>query len=133
MGNVHIEEVKMAYIKATDAELEILRELWQANAPRAVSEIRSALADKHGWKATTVKTLLYNLRDKGAVEEVRRGVYRSVITEDEVTREASREFVRKMFEGSAKKLVASLLDSGELTESELADLRGRLSKEEGDD
>lgn len=109
----------MAYEKVTNAELEILKILWQADAPRPVAEIRAALEKEFGWKATTVKTLLYNLRDKGAVEEVQRGVYRPVMREADVTR----ELMKKLFDGSARKLVASLLDNGELSENDISELR----------
>lgn len=68
----------MASVIVTNAEMEVLKILWESDAERPLADIREALAETQGWKATTAKTLLYNLRDKGAVEEVRRGVYRAV-------------------------------------------------------
>jgi len=111
--------------------LEILKILWHADTPRSVAEIRTVLAEKVGWKATTVKTHLYNLRDKGAVEEVQRGVYRSVACESDITQ----ELIRKLFDGNAKKLVASLIDNGNLSESDISELRAMLntSRREGAD
>lgn len=114
----------MAHEKVTNAELEILKILWQADAPSTVAEIREALAETLGWKATTVKTLLYNLRDKGAVEEVQRGVYRPIMREADVTH----DLVRRLFDGSARKLVASLLDNGELSENDITELRAMLER-----
>ena len=87
------------------------------------------LAEKVGWKATTVKTLLYSLRDKGAVEEVQRGVYRSVARETDI----AQGLIRKLFDGSAKKLVASLIDNGELSESDILELRAMLARGENSD
>ena len=118
----------MAHWKVTNAELDVLRILWQTDEPRTLADVRTILADEMGWKATTVKTLLYNLRDKGAVEEVRRGVYRPVVQESDVTR----ELIRKLFGGSAKKLVASLIDSEDLTEGDISDLRAMLNRGEHD-
>ena len=114
----------MASEKITNAELEIMRVLWKSEAPRSVAEIRTALAETFGWKATTVKTLLYNLRDKGAVEEVKRGVYRAVMRESVV----ARDFISKVFDGSAKKLVASLLDDNELSDDDISELRAMLAR-----
>lgn len=114
----------MASEKVTNAELEILKILWKTDAARPLSEIRKELEAAYGWKATTVKTLLYNLRDKGAVEEVRRGVFRPVVRESDITK----DLMHKLFDGSAMKLVASLLDSGDLSEADIEELR-RMLKE----
>nr|AGS52673.1 transcriptional regulator blaI family [uncultured bacterium contig00045] len=127
----------MGFESVTNAETEVLKALWQAGEPQSLAELRRALAETRGWKATTVKTLLYKLRDKGAVEEVGRGVYRAVASETNVAMEASREFIRKQFGGSAKKLVASLIDGGELAAADISELRAMLSVEQergsGDD
>ena len=118
----------MAYDKITNAELEVLKTIWQSDSSSSVAQIRSQLADSFGWKATTVKTLLYNLRDKGAVVEVGRGVYRAVVNENDVTRHASKELITKLFNGSAKKLVAALIDDGEISENDVNELRALLNK-----
>ena len=115
--------------RITDAELEVMKVLWEVDSPRTVAEIRSALFETIGWKATTVKTLLYNLRDKGAVSEVKRGVYRPAVRESDV----AWEFIRKLFGGSANKLIASLIDSDGMSESEISELRSMLAGGEGDD
>ncbi|MCL2704021.1 MAG: BlaI/MecI/CopY family transcriptional regulator [Defluviitaleaceae bacterium] len=101
----------------------MLRTLWETDAPRSVAEIRAELAEKVGWKATTVKTLLYSLRDKGVIEEVQRGIYRPVARESDIMK----EIIRKLYNGSAKKLVASLLSNGELSERDVAELRLMLT------
>ena len=112
----------MASEKVTNAELEVLKILWKSDTARSVAEIRTELEEQLGWKATTVKTLLYNLRDKGAVEEVARGVYRPVVHEADITK----DLIRRLFDGSARKLVSALLDNGDLSESDIAELRGML-------
>ena len=112
----------MAGWKVTNAELEILRVLWRTGTPCPLADIRKALEEEMGWKATTVKTLLYSLRDKGAVVEVQRGVYRAVAAESDI----ALDLIRKIFDGSAKRLVASLIDNDELTESDVAELREML-------
>ena len=67
------------------------------------------------------------MRDKGAVTEVTRSVYRPIVKEDEVTRYASKELIARMFNGSAKKLVAALIDDGEISESDAMELRTLLN------
>jgi BlaI family penicillinase repressor len=117
----------MANDNITDAELEILRLLWRAGAPQSLTELRAALLASRGWEASTVKTLLYRLRGKGAVAEMGRGMYRAVAREDEVAQSAAREVIRKLYGGSAKNLVAALLGGGEFTDAELAELRALLN------
>jgi len=115
--------IGIRFEKVTNAEFEVLRTLWETDAPRSVAEIRAELAEKVGWKATTVKTLLYSLRDKGVIEEVQRGIYRPVARESDIMK----EIIRKLYNGSAKKLVASLLSNGELSERDVAELRLMLT------
>lgn len=116
--------------KIQDAELEVMQVLWSAPQPVPLIEIRRALADKCGWEDSTVKTLLRRLCEKGAVTLERRGMYRAVLTQSEYSRWSARRLVGKVFEGSAKKLVASLLSDGQLTEADIAELSAMLHGKE---
>ena len=116
--------------KIQDAELEVMQVLWRSAQPVPLAEIRRTLADKCGWEDSTVKTLLRRLCEKGAVELERRGMYRAVITQAEYSRWSARHLIGKVFEGSAKKLVASLLSSGELSEADLDELFAMFNREE---
>lgn len=116
--------------KIQDAELEVMQVLWRSPQPVPLAEIRRVLADKCGWEDSTVKTLLRRLCEKGAVELERRGMYRAVITRAEYSRWSARHLIGKVFEGSAKKLVASLLSDGQLTEADIAELSAMLHRED---
>ena len=116
--------------KIQDAELEVMQALWKAEGPVPLIDIRRALSAKCGWEDSTVKTLLRRLCAKGAVKLERRGVYRAVVTEQEYSQWSTKNFLSKVFEGSAKKLVASLLSDGQLTEADIAELSAMLHGEE---
>lgn len=116
--------------KIQDAELEVMQVLWSTPQSVPLIEIRRALADKCGWEDSTVKTLLRRLCEKGAVTLERRGMYRAVLTQGEYSRWSARRLVGKVFEGSAKKLVASLLSDGQLTEADIAELSAMLHGKE---
>ena len=105
--------------KIQDAELEVMRVLWKAGRPAALADIRHALADRCGWEDSTVKTLLRRLCEKGAVALESRGMYR-----------AARRLVGKVFDGSAKKLVASLLSDGQLSQADIDELSALLHRGE---
>ena len=59
--------------KISASEVEVLEVLWQADAPMPIAAIRAALEGGHQWDASTVKTLLRRLCEKGAVEAEKRG------------------------------------------------------------
>ena len=105
-----------------DSELEIMRVLWKTNRPVALIDIRRELSFKCGWEDSTIKTLLRRLCEKGIAKLVSRGMYVAVVPEAEYIRWATRHYVGKVFEGSAKKPVASLLSDGQLNEADIAEL-----------
>jgi BlaI family penicillinase repressor len=80
------------------------------------------LSVRCGWEDSTVKTLLRRLQSKGVVRLEKRGIYSAEVTEDEYSQWSTRKFVNKIFAGSAKKLVASLVSDGQLDEKDIAEL-----------
>ena len=116
--------------KISASEVEVLEVLWQADAPMPIAASRAALEGGHQWDASTVKTLLRRLCEKGAVQLERRGMYRAVITQAQYGRWSARHLVDQVFNGSAKKLVASLLSDGQLSQAEIAELSALFHQEE---
>ena len=108
--------------KIQDAELEVMKALWSLPQPAPLSELRRILSARCGWEDSTVKTLLRRLCAKGAVKLERRGMYRAVNTQAEYGRWAAKRFVSKVFEGSAKKLVAALVSDGQLSQADIDEL-----------
>ena len=53
--------------RLSDAELELMAVLW-ARSPLAASEVIAAAPSERDWSATTVKTMLARLVEKGALE-----------------------------------------------------------------
>ena len=117
--------------KIQDAELEVMQVLWDSPQPVPLAELRRVLGQQRGWEDSTVKTLLRRLCGKGAVALERRGMYRAVLTRAEYSRWSARRLVGKLFAGSAKQLVASLLSDGQLSEADIAELSALLHGEDG--
>ena len=61
--------------KISDSELEVMKVLWEAGDALPVTEIRTALCERRGWEATTVKTLVGRLVAKGALAQEKRKVF----------------------------------------------------------
>lgn len=108
--------------KIQDSELEVMRVLWESGDPLPLIEIRRVLSSRCGWEDSTIKTLLRRLLAKDIVKLERRGVYSAIVTEEEYNQWSTRTFVEKVFAGSAKNLVASLVSGGQLDEKDIEEL-----------
>ena len=113
-----------------DAELEIMHILWRADQPVALIDLRHELSARCGWEDSTIKTLLRRLCEKKAVRLVRRGMYSAIVSEDEYNCWSTKYYVGKVFQGSAKKLVASLVSTGQLCKEDIAELYAMFNEEE---
>ena len=121
--------------KITESELEVLEVLWQADEPLSVTPIRTRLETERGWDASTVKTLLRRLCDKGVVAVEKREVfyYRPLLDREDYRRWSARSLLNRVFRGNARDLIASLVKEDQLNEADLEELREILyAKEEQD-
>ena len=111
--------------KIAESELQVLRLLWEQKRPMTMPEIREALKSSTGWDGSTIKTLLYRLCDKGAVKSEKKNVYyyTPVISEQEYNEYATSVLIDKLYNGSAKNLVASLIGSKKLKAADVTELR----------
>lgn len=113
-----------------DAELEVMKALWQAEAPLTRAELEEALAG-NGWAGTTLLTLLSRLEGKGYVARDREGRgyrYRAVLTRREYLPVESRSALGRMFAGSARNLVAAMAETDGLTDADIDELAEYLAR-----
>lgn len=119
----------MSDVQITDAELEIMKVLWDAPDGLSTSEIRGRL-DKD-WERTTVLTLLSRLAEKGAVaaeKENRSYRYRSLITKENYSLSKTSSILDSLYNGSVKNMMAALCDAGRLTAEDLRELQEIVDK-----
>ena len=111
--------------KISDAELEVMRVLWEAEEPLPISEIRLALQQRKGWEPTTTKTLVQRLCSKQALAQEKRNVfyYRPLISQEEYQAWATNDLIRRLYRGSARNLVAALVHSDRLSNDDMQELR----------
>ena len=112
-----------------DAELAVLQVLWEAGEPLPLAAILETLHARRNWADSTVKTLLRRLQEKGAVTLQKRGVYAAAIAREDYRGAANHSFLQKLYQGSAKSLVASLVQEGKLTQEDIAELTNLFRKE----
>lgn len=112
----------------SEAELAILRTLWSEGA-LSVREVHELLGGDERTRYTTTLKLMQRMAEKGLVrrdESQRSHVYTAAVEEDEVERALVSSFVNRMFEGSVQKLVLHALESGEVSDEELAEIKRQL-------
>jgi predicted transcriptional regulator len=111
-------------VRLSDAELELMAVLWR-ESPLAASAIIAAAPEHRDWSATTVKTMLSRLVEKGALEarsQGRRFLYRPLIGRDAVAADHAGRLVDKLFGGRLSPLVAQLAARRDLSSEDLAEL-----------
>jgi predicted transcriptional regulator len=109
----------------TDGELEILRVLWD-RGPIALGEICEALRRERDVATTTVATMLRVMLDKRLVKRkpAERGhQWSAAVTQSAAAKSMVGKLVDGIFDGSAGRLVAHLVEAGQLSAKELAELR----------
>jgi predicted transcriptional regulator len=120
----------------TDVELAILRVLWAAGAStvRAVHLALQAQGGRDTGYSTTLKMMQVML-EKGLLKRddtVRPQVYAPAQPEEQTQRQMVGDLLRKVFGGSARKLVLRAVESERVSAGELAEIRKLLKKMEGD-
>ena len=111
--------------RPTDAELAILRVLWERGAS-TVRQVHEVLADTRDTGYTTTLKLMQIMADKGLVtrnETERTHVYTASAAQEQTQRQLVQDLVDRAFGGSAAQLVMRALSAEGATEAELKNIR----------
>jgi predicted transcriptional regulator len=106
--------------------------LWQ-RSPLTANEVVEALAEKSGWSAATIKTMLNRLVAKRALRfraEGKRYLYFPAVQRDACVRSETRSLVDRLFGGATAAMLAHFVEDARLSRKEIAELR-RLLDEKG--
>jgi BlaI family transcriptional regulator, penicillinase repressor len=120
-------------MKISEAEWRVCQVLWR-RSPQTANEIVAMLADKTDWNPRTVKTLLNRLVKKNVLGyEIRGREYHYVprLSEEECIQAQTQSFVKRVFEGAAGAMVATFLNSQQLSPKEIAELKAILKQKAG--
>jgi predicted transcriptional regulator len=120
--------------KPTDAELAILRVLWE-RGPSTVRETWQQLRPQQQTGYTTILKLMQIMFEKGLVtrnETERSHVYSTSRSQEETQQEVVGHLLDRVFAGSAPKLVMQALAGRKATREELAQIRRLLDQMEGE-
>src|SRR5581483_7610347 len=109
----------------TGQELEIMKVVWKLETA-TVRQVYETLLERRRIAYTTVMTMMNILEQKGYLKKQqsdRAYVYRPAQPQQQVIRSMVREFLDRVFNGSAEPLVAHLIDDPRLSEAELEEIR----------
>lgn len=120
----------MSAPRPTDAELAILRVIWQ-HGPSTVGAIREVLDAARPTRYTTVLKFLQIMTTKGLVrreESGRSHIYHAVYSETRTQRQLLRDLLDRAFGGSADALVMQALATTRASAAELKAVETLLAK-----
>ena len=116
--------------RPTDAELAILRVLWE-RGPATVRHVHEALAEARETGYTTTLKLMQIMAEKGLVtrdESTRTHVYEARLGRDETQRQLITDLVDRAFGGSAAQLVLQAIIANSTTPAELQEIQQLLAE-----
>jgi BlaI family transcriptional regulator, penicillinase repressor len=120
-------------VKLTRFELEVMSALWELGTASSVREIQEQLPEKKRPAYTTVQTIVYRLEEKGAVRRVKKignaHIFEAAITRNSAHRRLINELL-DLFGGSARPLMAHLVETGKLSLEDVREVESDLMKQQ---
>jgi len=116
--------------RISESEWQVMKVLWGEN-PLTSRQIIEALSPKSTWKPKTIRTLLNRLLKKKAVGYKTKGrvfQYYPLVTESECAKAESHSFLHRVYNGTLARMVATFLESEDLSSEEVEDLKRILDK-----
>ncbi len=124
--------MKQDGILLTAAEWNVMECLWELS-PQTAMEMVSALRLRTGWAKSTTMTMLARMEKKGLIacgegEKPKR--YTPCVPRADAVRRETESFVERVYHGSVKLMMSSLVEGQTLSREELEQLQAILKKAE---
>jgi BlaI family penicillinase repressor len=116
--------------KISESEWLVMKVIWDEN-PINSNRVVDILSESTRWNPKTIKTLLSRLVKKGAVgyeNEGRSYLYYPLIEEQVLVKAESKSFLKRVFRGALKPMIATMVESEDLSEEEIEELKSLLLK-----
>ena len=111
--------------KITDAELEIMKVLWEKKS-LTLNELVEKLSKEETKNKSTIKTLLYRLIDKEMVKSVEKNrkenEYKPLISEKKYLKSANENFLDKVYDGNVDHMLLNFIEDKKITKEEIEKL-----------
>jgi BlaI family penicillinase repressor len=116
----------------TEQELEIMKIVW-AREVATVRDVYEALLERRKIAYTTVMTMMKILEQKKYLlktQEDRAYIYRPAKPKNQVIKGMVREFVNRVFNGSAEPLLVHLIEDRRLSQKDLEEIAQMIRRKE---
>ena len=119
--------------QVSNSELELMKIIWANGGTALYVQIMEGLSKAgFAWQKNTIITLLSRLVDKGLLTTNkigRRNEYTAVVSEADYQAEQTQTLLNKLYEGSAKGLVSTLIQRDMLSAEDYEELKLFWEKE----
>ena len=115
-----------------EAELEIMKVIWNSEGPITSLDIGKAVEEK-GWKKTTIATFLTRLVEKEALAAEKQGklyYYSPLISEKEYKQSQTKNLIQSLYNGSVKDFAVAFFKEQSLSDEDIAELKAIISGKE---
>ena len=115
----------------SDAEYQVMKVIWAAEAPISTNDIIEKLEQTTAWKPKTIGTLLSRLVKKEALKyekDSRVFVYTPLIQESEILEMESDSFLNRFYDGAPNSMIVNLLERDKLSEDDMNRLKHILEQ-----
>lgn len=109
-----------------DAELEIMKIIWESNGECTSAYIFEKLQGKKDWVLTTILNFLARLTDRGFLTTRKVGkanIYKPIIDEAAYLESESISFLERLHGNSFKSLVSALYSGNAISQEDLQELQ----------
>ncbi len=116
--------------RISESEQLVMKNIWAEN-PVTANRVVEVLSETTTWKPKTTKTLLNRLVNKGALGYKKIGReyhYYPLVEEDVFVKAESRSFLRRVFGGSMKPMLATMVENEDLSPEDITELKRILEK-----
>ena len=117
-----------------ETEMEVLHHVWDLGEA-TVKQVRKRILERREVAYTTIMTVMKNLAEKGYLKYRKEGVtyvYSPAQEPDSVRSNLVKELIKKVFKGSPKELVQTLVESEDLNEKDLSEIKRMIDQMEDD-
>lgn len=117
----------MEKYKISEAELEVMKILWEEN-PLTSKEIIKRLHHMD-WSDNTIKTFLNRLLNKGSIKNKAEGrtyLYSPTISYDKYLSKENKNFLNVIYNGATNLLISKFIEEEELSNEDIKELQDIL-------
>jgi len=116
--------------RISESEWLVMQILW-SKGPLTANQVVEELTKRTKWKPKTIKTLINRLSKKGAVKfqkEGRKYRYYPAVSEDKCVRTETRSFLRRVYRGAGRPMLAAFLEDAELSPEDVKEFKKILDQ-----